>query len=149
MSGHKSWDEVKRELDLKPIKWLKLEDLKPGKYWKTWTREYKGEKPNRWKRHKRQRVKYGYSIYDWWNFDSYIAGVLAHALGRFAREGIGHPFNHTAESWNELCFNISESLAKWASDERWKLNAEDSLELYRQVQEALHKFADNFGAFWD
>lgn len=149
MSGHVSWDEVKKKLDLKPIKWLKLEDLEPGEYWKTWTRQYKQEKPNRWKKHKRQRVKYGYSVYDWWNFDSYIAGVIAHALDRFVRQGMGHPAHHTEDSWDHLCLSISEPLAKWASDNRWKLSADDTTKLYEQVQEALHKFADNFGAFWD
>lgn len=149
VSGHKSRDELKRELDLKPIKWLELSKMEPGKYWKTWTRKYKKEKPGRWKKHQNQRVKYGYSVYDWCNFDSYIAGVIAHALDRFASDGMGHPWNHSEQSWRELCLSISKPLSLWASDNRWKLSADDTTKLYEQVQEALHKFADNFGGFWD
>lgn len=149
MSGHKKWEDVKKERDFESSKDTPLSELRPGKYWKTWTRKYKKEEPGKWKKHQRQRVKYGYSIYDWWNFDSYIAGVIAHATERFASQGMGHPMSHTEATWKELCLSISEPLAKWASEDRWKLNLDDSLELYRQVQEALHKFADNFGGFWD
>lgn len=149
MSGHKKWEDVKKERGFESSKDTPLSELQPGKYWKTWTRKYKKEEPGRWSRHKRQRIQYGYSVYDWWNFDSYIAGVIAHAVGRFAREGMGHPMSHTEASWKQLCLSISEPLSKWACEDRWTLSLDDSLELYRQVQEALHKFADNFGGFWD
>jgi hypothetical protein len=149
MSGHTKWEDLREFLGNK-LPDVAISELKPGKYWKTWTRKYKKEDPSRWKFHKKQRVKYGYSEFDWWNFDSYIAGVIAHACERFANESHGYPGDMTAQQWKELCLSISTPLALWASRDRWKLSAKDEYEvLYPQVVEAMHKFADHFGSFWD
>lgn len=149
MSGHVSWEETKKKLDLKPFKSKNLDEIKPGKYWKSWAKKDKKEDPERWKAHKAQRVKYGYSEVDWWNFDSYIAGVIAHACEKFVKDGHGYPWGRTMEEWHKLCTDIARPLALWASPDRWEISYDDQVELYKQVQEALHKFADNFGTFWD
>jgi len=135
--------------NLSDFKAKKLKDLKPGKYWKLWSKKERKRDPEGWKKHTKERVKYGYSEVDWWSFDSYIAGVIAHACEKFAAESHGHPGNMTAEDWTALCLDISRPLALWASADRWELSWDDSLKLYTQVQEALHMFADNFGSFWD
>lgn len=41
-------------------------------------------------RHKRERVEQGFSTYDWWNFNSYIAWVNIAALEKF-KDGAGFP----------------------------------------------------------
>lgn len=128
---------------------VSLSELKPGKYWKTWTRKYKTEKPEDWKRHKQERIKYGYSVFDWWNFDSYIAGVIAQGCERFARDGMGYPPDMSSQEWKELCLSIAGPLSRWACEDRWKLDGPDTEKLYLEAKAALHLFADHFGAFWD
>lgn len=149
MSGHKSWDSIKRDLDEKYPS-VPKDKLKPGKFWKNgWSRKDKQESPKRWKLHKKQRIKYGYSEIDWWSFDSYIAGVIAHACMKFAHESHGHPADITAQQWSQYCLSIAEPLALWASPHRWRLSADDSMALYEEAQQALRMFAERFGSFWD
>lgn len=151
MSGHKLWADLKKELGLENYvkKDVPLAQLKVGKYWKSWSIKYKKENPKRWKLHKKQRVKFGYSEYDWWSFDSYIAGVIAHACDRFASSSNGYPSSMTLQEWKNLCSEIAAPLKKWASNNRWELSMKDQELLYEQVQKAFHQFADHFGEFWD
>lgn len=152
MSGHRSWEEVKKELGLENYvpKHTKLEKLRPGKYWKSWTKKEKENRSGKdWRLHKKQRVEFGYSTFDWWSMDSYIAGVIAHACDKFAKESHGHPGDMTYEEWQNYCSGIAAPLKLWASANRWKLSHEDEMKLYEEVKEAMHLFAERFGCFWD
>lgn len=41
-------------------------------------------------KHRSQRAEYGFSTYDWWNFNSYLCWVIIGGLERF-KTGSGHP----------------------------------------------------------
>ena len=128
--------------------WEKLQGLDPGEYWVSWTDEDRTD-TDKYEKHIEQRMSFGYSVYDWWSFDSYIAGVIAHAVDKFVKDGVGHPGNMTEAQWQEICNRVSFPLKLWSSSERWKLETDELEALYEKVQESLHLFADNFGDFWD
>lgn len=149
MSGHKKWKDIKNDREIS-FSYLKeevaLEDLSVEDYWKIDIKNL--EKKDR-KRFKEERVKFGYATEDWWSFDTYLAGVIAHGLNRFYVEAHGHPGDKTMEEWKDELKEIAEPLAKWASHDRWLLSFEDENKLYEQVQESVRKLADIFGHLWD
>lgn len=149
MPGPTKREDVKKSLRIDEVPKTALGQFTAGKYWKSWTKKDKTADPKSWRRHKKQRIKYGYSTFDWWSFDSYIAGVIAHACEKFSTSSAGHPGDMTYDEWKEYCHSISVPLALWASPDRWKMGYKDEMELYSQAQEALRKFAQRFGSFWD
>jgi hypothetical protein len=110
-------------------------------------KEYKDE-PDKLERHRTERAENGFSVFDWWSFDTYIAGVIANAVIKFRDEGVGYPANMDPEEWKNLCTEIAEPLLAW-SDDKFDLDFKEGEALYDRVKEAMHKFADNFGSFWD
>ena|SRR5258708_7092869 len=101
------------------------------------------------RQHKKERVKFGYSTQDWWSFDSYLAGVIASGLERFAsEEAHGHPADLSWEEWQNYLNSISVVLRRWEND-FWGLPVNEGLELEKDLKEAMHKFADRFTSLWD
>lgn len=59
-------------------------------------------------KHKSQRAEYGFSTYDWWNFDSYLSYVIIGGLEKF-KDGHGFPVYGGCESmddWREILDKI-------------------------------------------
>ncbi len=53
-----------------------------------------------------QRINRGYSDKDWWDFDQYLAGIIASACKKFRQNGMGYPSELTNEEWNEILAKI-------------------------------------------
>jgi hypothetical protein len=115
--------------------------------WDWPTESYKDD-PEKLERHRKERSENGFSTFDWWSFDTYIAGVIGNAVLKFANEGMGYPGDMTEESWKAFCLEIAEPLIKYSED-KFDLSLKEEEELYEEVQKAMHKFADRFGTFWD
>lgn len=104
-----------------------------------------------WKRvqrHNSERAEKGYSVFDWWSFDTFICGVIANACRDFRLKGVGYGNGYTEESWNEFLLGIEEPLRVWA-ESKFKLSHEQELEAYEAAKAAMHRFADELGQFWD
>lgn len=48
---------------------------------------------------RRQRARNGYSDFDTWGFDTYLAGIIAKGCRQMAREAHGHPPGLDFEDW--------------------------------------------------
>lgn len=96
-----------------------------------------------------ERGRYGYSRRDWWSFDIYICGVIGRACQDFKGYGNGFPGGMTESEWNQLLEDIYVPLLEWHEHrfEYYDLAAEEFA--YEQAKEAMHKFAEHLGAFWD
>src|SRR4051794_38000959 len=53
-------------------------------------------------KHALERASNGFSTYDWWNFDEYIAWVNVQALTKFRDESNGRPAGLTEDEWREI-----------------------------------------------
>lgn len=104
-----------------------------------------------WKRverHNRERAQKGYSVFDWWSFDTFICGVIANACRDFRLKGVSYAGGYTPESWDEFLLSIETPLRVWA-EKKFDLGHEEELEAYEAAKVAMHKFADELGNFWD
>ena len=102
------------------------------------------EKPNykmklrariRWwfKRHKyiRERARNGWSRYDAWDFDAYLANVIGGALEFLAKNNMSHPYEITDEDWKKKLLHISECFKQY--------NIEPPCPAYQAYHEAVQK----------
>ena len=105
-----------------------------AKPWKNWRRIL---------RHRRQRVKRGFSGYDAWNLDTFLAQVIADSMAWLRENGHGYPAEEgmTEERWNEILTEIEVPLRAWAElkhdmdldeEERWVVRCDHSLELFKR-----------------
>lgn len=56
----------------------------------------------------RQRGKQGFSNYDLWDFDAYLADVIGNGLKKFADEVHSYPWEETPDTWGKKVREISE-----------------------------------------
>lgn len=104
-------------------------------------------------RHHQERIERGFSEYDWWNFNSYIAGVVATAVlkcvdgyGYFAINTKDYE-EDTEEDFKATCGAIYYALTEYLrADYEW---ADDMNERYEEAREAMILFAENLGSWWD
>lgn len=104
-----------------------------------------------WKRiarHNKERAQKGYSVYDWWSFDTFVCGLIANACRDFRLIGHGHPGDMTEEEWNAYLLEIEEPLRVWA-EEKFDLHGDEEMAAYRAAQEAMAKFTARLGYMWD
>jgi hypothetical protein len=144
---------------------------------KHWKELVKG--PARNLRHKKERMSNGFSTLDWWNMDSFIAGVVATGVLKFAEDGVGYfPIGDekmvdtekggwvwedgTYENYVATCGAIYYALTQWLD---WEDEAlVPYLEAhpgdytgynaiakvkYEEAREAMILFAENLGRWWD
>lgn len=142
---------------VRPTKWV-YNDLKwwaqfPGfRFWKKYTGGVGFFRAVRNVcRHSIDRLRYGASWYDWINFDTYLAALLANAAHDFRNHGVGgYPGNMTKERWHAELLKIETAFRKWVDDDlRSKMSTEEEKALYEECQEALFAVALHFGSFWD
>jgi|SRR5882757_4828806 len=116
--------------------------------WDWPSEEYKDD-PEKLKIHREQRMSRGYSVFDWWCFDTYISGVIASAVENFST-GHGYPGDFSnMEEFEAFCKSIYEPLAFYASDEYSRLKWVDQEPKYMEAVEAMKKFAERLGSWWD
>lgn len=110
--------------------------------------EFKNE-PDKLEKHYAERAKSGFSTFDWWNFDMYIAGVIAAAVKKFST-GHGYPgtFRDT-EEFEEFCKSIYEPLEFYTTHEYGRLKADEQAIAYEAALDAMKKFSENLGGWWD
>lgn len=86
----------------------------------------------------------GFSLEDWWGFDTYICGVIARACILFRDHGHGHPNEMTPEQWDQCLEEIAAPLFKYSKE-----FVDQSMQDYHNAVAAMHKFADHLGSMWD
>lgn len=104
-----------------------------------------------WKRvsrHNAQRAQKGYSVYDWWSFDTFICGVIANACRDFRLKGVSYAMGYTEGSWSAYLLSIETPLRVWAEG-KYDLGHGEEVEAYEAAKAAMHRFADELGNFWD
>ena len=70
------------------------------------------------RRHKyiKERAKQGWSSYDVWDFDTYLATVIGGALEFLAHNHMSHPYNITPEEWSERLQYIANCFKQYTEE---------------------------------
>ncbi len=95
-----------------------------------------------------QRGTRGYADYDVWNFDHYLAGVIAGGVQKLRDTSIGYPcaFGEDSEEaqrkYNEALDEIVRGFKLWAEDDDYN-ETEDKL------NKSLEVFSKWFVTLWD
>ena len=100
------------------------------------------------KEHRLERAANGYSTRDWWNFDTFIVGLIANAVADFRTHGMGYPGHVTEGEWHVILKRIEGPLRAYAND-KFDVFGEDATKQYEAAQEALRLFTEYLGHFWD
>lgn len=101
------------------------------------------------KKHEKQRIERGYSVFDWWSFDTYITRVLADAVRDFRKRGTGYPGHMTVKEWNRLLKEIEDPLRAYSDNKFGDLRFAEGEALEAAAKEAMKLFAENLGSMWD
>ncbi len=123
-------------------------------------KEWNKNQESRLAKHKTQRAENGYSWYDFINFDSFIASVVATAVLKFAEDGMGYfPIGGeqingdtwdypegTAENFNATCGSIYYALTQWLTVDEFSPGHEAR---YEEAKEAMILFSEHLGSWWD
>lgn len=64
----------------------------------------------------KQRAKRGWSDYDTWDFDTYLAMVISDGLAHLASVHISHPCGCTPEEWSEKLRYISKCFKQYTEE---------------------------------
>lgn len=101
---------------------------------------------------KRERMRQGWSEYDWWGIDKHFAEMIAGVARKYRDEGHGYP---------TMFDDDGESLAEVFAVEKWRsilTEMADGFDGYAKetlaydapaFQRALKLFVEYFGALWD
>lgn len=111
------------------------------------------EQPEDWTaadvaKHRTQRAEDGFSVFDWWAFDQYIAEVVARAALKFAHEGSGYFEEMGEEGTREYFIGIARPLMEYAQD-KFKRDVETQLRVREEAKDAMMRFAEHFPRWWD
>lgn len=68
------------------------------------------------RKYARQRVRWGFSEYDVWNMDAYLADLLRDMCAYWAKHQNSHPYEVTAEERQQTLINISECFAQYTRE---------------------------------
>lgn len=110
------------------------------------------------RKHVEERAEHGFSTYDWWNFDQYLAWVISNACKRFRAESKGFPGEmENQDAWNSVLLEIEEGFEAHlelsgvdfpepVDGEEYKAWIEQRREKF---QVAMELFAKYFGSLWD
>jgi len=110
------------------------------------TKAYRGAKL---RRHKRQRAKQGYSEYDWWSFDTYITWVIGNAVLDFKNRGVGLHYGSSSAENDEWLDSIAKPLLRYSESKFDIHDHEEELRMYNEAREAMKKFSEHLGTWWD
>jgi hypothetical protein len=98
-----------------------------------------------------ERAAHGFSVYDYWNFDQYLAWIIWQACERF-KDGNGYPAElDSPEAWIEILCKIQagmeahreiDDINSWTNKEHY-----DTLVVTRD--EGLELFSRWMPSFWD
>lgn len=86
----------------------------------------------------KERARNGWSSYDVWDFDAYLANIIGGALEFLAHNNMSHPYDFTEEEWKEKLLTISECFKQY--------NAEPSHPAYEAYQKATERVKNEDGS---
>lgn len=110
------------------------------KPWRNWRRIL---------RHRRERAQRGFSRYDVWNLDGYLAQVIADSLRELRTHGHGYPGTFpNQEAWNRVLEEIERPLRVWA-ETQLDMDADEMERWVSRCREALRLLSENFFWLWD
>lgn len=114
--------------------------------------EYYGKKDYSIERHESERKNQGFSEYDWWNFNNYIAWVNINALEKF-KTGAGHPVTdecQSMEDWIAILDKMINGFKAYLDYEVTEdLTAKKWEDTKKTMDEGLGLYAQYFSALWD
>ena len=64
----------------------------------------------------KERAQKGWSSYDVWDFDTYLAMVIGDGLAHLAGAHMSHPWDYTPEEWSEKLLYISKCFKQYTED---------------------------------
>ena len=64
----------------------------------------------------KERARNGWSRYDVWDFDTYLATVISGALEFLAHNNMSHPYDITDEEWKEKLLTISDCFKLYTTE---------------------------------
>jgi hypothetical protein len=113
-------------------------------------------KPEELERHHKGRIEDGFSVFDFWNFNTYLSWVIIGGLEKF-KDGAGHPANlEDMAEWREALevmidgFKAQEELN---SMESWDRSIMTYKEFSGPLEEKWRKgaalFVEYYGSLWD
>src|SRR5258707_987108 len=76
------------------------------KWFESWARL-----PKQLVKHWYQRARRGYSVFDMWNADAYLADVIAGSAEWFFHHASGHPSNLSEDEWSDVLLSIRDGFA--------------------------------------
>lgn len=115
-----------------------------GDHWIREERDENGELRHDVARHEAERVRDGFSEYDWWNFDTFIAEIVARAALKFAEEGHCYFEEMGEEGTREYYLDIARPLMRYARDEVATATLEEMQLARTQAVNAMVRFAVHF-----
>lgn len=104
---------------------------------------------------KKQRIVRGFSDYDWWNLDSFLANLLANSLEHYANHTISwdEVVAATPEVYKERILNLATKFQQIAE---WDDNHEDNKDYQKDLEErqaliknAFEDLSEVFLGLWD
>lgn len=106
------------------------------------------------KSHRVQRAERGFSDEDWWNFDVYIAWVIANAVKKMKTDGnTSFIFkDEPEEKWEALTNEEYDVMIKGFGDYAqgaYSLDKESLVEIEKNLNAALEVFKKRFKSLWD
>lgn len=92
-----------------------------------------------------QRARRGYSDGDWWDFDLYLAGIIASAARKFRLDSLSYPAHMTREQWTQILLLIEEGFLSYIKAHETLTNPTDDY----KFQRAKALLMDNYESLWD
>lgn len=117
------------------------------KYHKLWTDKEIDWKDKHYDRekHENDRVKRGFSDYDAWSFDTYIAVVIANYARWQRKNAPGYPSGISPEKWDEILRTIEKGFLNYSND---KFTTKGDRGEIEDFDKAMKLFKKYFGSFW-
>jgi hypothetical protein len=80
----------------------------------------------------------------WWSFDTFIISLVARAARKLREDGHGHPGDCSVEEWHAYLKSIEDDLDAYGK-------ADDTVDAagYVKAQDAMRRFVDRMGHWWD
>lgn len=92
-----------------------------------------------------QRGCRGYSDEDTWNFDKYLARVIAGGVRAIRARDISYS-GESEEAWNTILDEMADGFEAWADAQTWD---DRHGEVKLKLQKSLALLQTHFGALWD
>jgi hypothetical protein len=99
--------------------------------------------------HFSERASQGFSEYDWWNFNNYLAWIITAGLEKFKTQGFGFPGNLSGEDeWHREIDIMLDGFAAFYEIEDWEFTVDYEAAKAR-LDKGLEKFSEYFTSLWD